>query len=249
MKKLPEKAAWLFEKLAFAYQPIGMMFADEKPAGAICFKKAGDGCIAALIFSAAKGKTVAIDRHSTGYSCSAFFLGYSDWIFNGVEYFLSHSPVPIGRECERFVKSPKLAKEFARAFVPQTQENATYVFKPVVSFAENEKPEIVIFFANADQLSALVFLIQYAHPLDFDRIKTGFASACMSMVTIPLSYARRGEEKAFWGLHDVAIRPSLPEALMTMAMPFSMFREMCDAAPDSFLSTEKWNKILERITK
>jgi uncharacterized protein (DUF169 family) len=90
MKTPQEKAKWLFEKMAFNYQPIGLMMADKKPEGAVSLKKKGNGCIASFIFQAAKGRTVVIDKDSTGYACSAFFLGYSDWIFTGIEYFLSH---------------------------------------------------------------------------------------------------------------------------------------------------------------
>ena len=247
MKTLQEKAKWLFEKMAFNYQPIGLMMADKMPEGAVSLKKKGNGCIASLIFLAAKGKTVAIDRDSTGYACSTFFLGYSDWIFTGIEYFLAHSPIPIGLECERFVQKPKIAKEFVRRLVPEKLEERTYVFKPFASFTAYEEPEVVIFFANPDQMSALVYLVHYAHPFDNDRIKTVFASACMGMTTIPLRYARAGEEKAFWGLHDIAVRPALPAELTTLAMPVPMFREICDMAPESFLKTEKWNKVLDRI--
>ncbi|MGV8134664.1 MAG: DUF169 domain-containing protein [Mangrovibacterium sp.] len=241
------KANWLISKLKLQYQPVGLMLAEHKPFNAICFKKSGSGCIASLIFSAAKGKTVAIDKNSTGYACSAFYLGYADWIFNGIEFFLSHSPVPIGMECERFVESPDLAREFVKSYVPLEHTNKTYVFKPVLAFKEDEKPETVLFFANADQLSALVFLIQHAHPLDYDKVKTGFASACQAMVTIPLQYARKGENKAFWGMHDISVRTALPKDIMTMAMPYTLFEEICIQAPQSFLITEKWKQIEKRI--
>ena len=248
MKSTFEKAIWLFERMQFAYQPIGLVMTDKKPDGASSFKKSGNGCIAKLIFSASKGKAVAIDKDSTGYPCSAFYLGYGDWIFDGIEYFLSNSPTPIGRECERFVKSPGLAKEFVESFVPETHSEKTYVYKPIAAFDRAENPEVVIFFANADQMSALVYLIHYSHPLDFDRVETGFASACMAMSTIPLRYAKEREDKAFWGMHDIAVRSSMPRELTTMSMPFSMFEEICTIADESFLRTEKWEKILERIT-
>lgn len=240
-------ANWLISKLRLRYQPVGLMFADKKPPHALFFKKSGNGCIAPLIFSAAKGKTVAIDKDSTGYACSAFYLGFAEWIFNGIEFFLSHSPVPIGRECERFVESPALAKEFVKSYVPLERIEKTYIFKPVPAFEEQEKPEIVLFFANADQLSALVFLIQHANPLDYDRVKTGFASACQAMITIPLQYARKGENKAFWGLHDISVRTSLPKDIMTLAMPYALFEEICNHAPKSFLITEKWKQIQRRM--
>jgi hypothetical protein len=69
----------------------------------------------------------------------------------------------------------------------------------------------------------------------------------MGMATIPLRYARAGEEKASWGLHNIAVRPALPAELTTLAMPLSMFRELCDLAPKSFLITDNWNKVLDRI--
>jgi hypothetical protein len=241
-----EKIQWLIDRLILNYLPVGLMLADKKPADAVSFKKKGKGCIASLIFSAAKGKTVAIDSESTGYPCSAFYLGYQDWIFQGIEYFLSSSPVPIGRECERFVHSPSLAKEYVESFVPEEHTKSAYVFKPVTLFAEDESPETVIFFANPDQLSALVFLIQYKHPLDFGRVVTGFASACMAMATIPLQYARKGESKAFWGLHDIAVRPSMPKDLMTISMPYKIFEEICSVADESFLNTENWASLLAR---
>ncbi|MEL7588041.1 MAG: DUF169 domain-containing protein [Prolixibacteraceae bacterium] len=242
-----ENANWLVSKLQLKYQPVGMMFADSIPEEAVYLKKSGTACIAPLIFSAAKGKTVAIDKNSTGYGCSAFYLGYADWIFDGIEYFLSNGPVPTDRECERFIKTPALAKEFVESYIPKQQTSKTYIFKPLLSFKEDETPETVLFFANPDQLSALVFLIQHNHPLDFDRIKTGFASACMAMATIPLKYARNGESKAFWGLHDLAVRMHLPKDIMSMAMPYALFEEICALAPDSFLVTETWKQIEGRL--
>jgi len=247
MKEMREKIAWLFDNLGFAFAPIGIMLADKIPEDALYFKRKGNGCIASLIFLASKGKTIAINKDSTGYPCSAFYLGYTDWIFDGVEYFLSHSSIPFGRECERFIKNPELAKEFVQSYVPYEFTDKTYVFKPIVAFADDEKPEAVIFFANPDQLSALVFLIHYSQPLNYNKVITGFASACMAMATIPLQYARKNENKAFWGLHDIAVRSSIPEDLMTLSMPFPMFKELCNSAPESFLGTANWQKLLARI--
>ncbi len=126
-----------------------------------------------------------------GVPCSAFYLGYGEWIFPGIEYFLSHGPVP-GRECERFVKTPELAREYVASFKSARRREGAIVFKPVRAFTAGEEPVAVSLFADADRMSALVFLAHYAHPLSRDRIETGFASACMSLFTIPLRYADEG---------------------------------------------------------
>jgi uncharacterized protein (DUF169 family) len=247
MDRFKEQTQSFISQLGFQYLPVGMHIEAERPDGTVFFKKSGQGCIASLIFSASKGKTVSIGKSSTGYPCSAFYLGYNEWIFDGIEYFLSHSPLPIGRECERFVKTPSQAKEFVESYVPNKFTEGTYVFRPVNEYSDHNKPEIVIFYANPDQLSALVFLVQYSHPLDFNRIVTGFASACMAMVTLPMQYARRNEDKAFWGLHDIAVRPSFPKNIMTLSMPISMYEEIISITDESFLKTENWKKLLARI--
>lgn len=231
--------------LALRYMPVGCMFADEKPEGAMSFRKKGSGCIAPMIFSAAKGKTVAFDADSTGYPCSAFYLGYREWIFPGIENFLSDGPVE-GRECERFVRTPALAKEFVASMNTGGMRKGAVIFKPLESFGTHETPEIVILFADPDRMSALVFLAHAAHPQSLDRVVTGFASACMSFFTYPLRFAEQGAMKAFWGMHDIAVRPSLPKEITSLAMPFAMYREICEGAEESFLIGENWKKLLKR---
>jgi uncharacterized protein (DUF169 family) len=232
--------------LRLAYSPVACFFSEKRPEGAMGFKKKGGGCIMPLIFSAASGKTVAFDKETTGWPCSAFYLGYEDWIFPGIERFLSHGPVP-GRECERFVKTADQAEAYLKSVCFETKSKGTAVFKPVEKLDTGETPEIVVFFANADQLSALVYLLYYNAPEEENRVIARFASACGAAVTLPLHYARKGEKKAVWGLHDISARSRLPKELMTLAVPLSLFVEMGRDIEESFLATDAWRKIAERI--
>jgi hypothetical protein len=232
--------------LAMQYSPIGFYYADKKPKGAVGFKKAGSGCIMPLILKSAKGATVAFDEHSTGWDCSAFFLGYKDWIYTGVEYFLSHGPV-IGMGGERFVKTPRLAKQYLKSLRPTEKAHGTAVFKPLEKFGDLERPEIVIFFANPDQLSALVYLLYFSAPLEENRVVARFASGCASVVTLPLRYARNGMHKAVWGLHDISARARLPAELMTLTFPFNLLVDMWKDVKKSFLTTDNWETIAQRI--
>ncbi len=246
MRTIKENTELLKEKLHLEYMPVGFFLTNKVPDDAISFKKQGSGCVAPLIFSAAKGKIVAIGRDSTGYPCSSFYLGYSEWIFPGIENFLSHGPFP-GRDCEQFIKTPDIAREYIQSFKVDTEVKDTYLFKPLDRFNDQEQPEVVIFFGNSDQMSALVFLLHYDNPLASDRVITNLASACMSFVTIPMRYARNGEKKAFWGMHDISVRNSFPADITSMAMPYDVFIDMCSILEESFLFTEKWNKLTERI--
>lgn len=231
--------------MAMQYSPVGLYFADKKPDEAIGIKIPGSGCIIPLILTSAKGKTVAFDENSTGWECSAFHLGYKDWIFIGIEHFLSHGF--LFGECERFVKTPKLAKRYVESLKPQEKTKGAVVFKPLERFSDSERPEVVIFFANPDQLSALVYLLYFDAPEREDRIVARFASACGSIITLPLRYAQRGEKKAVWGLHDIFARARLPKELMSFALPFDLLELMWKEMKESFLYTERWANIAQRI--
>jgi uncharacterized protein (DUF169 family) len=233
------------QKLAMKYSPVGFYYADQRPKEAVGFKKSGSGCIMPLILASARGKTVAFDQHSMGWDCSAFYLGYKDWIFPGIEHFLSHGF--IGRDCERFVKTPALAKQYLKSLKLQEKAKGVAVFKPLEKFGHSEIPELVIFFANPDQLSALVLLLYFDAPEAEDRLITRFASACGSIVTLPLHYARRGEKKAVWGLHDISARARLSKELMSFTVPFDLLVEMWQHIDESFLRTERWASIAQRV--
>ena len=94
MKSLFETAKMYKDNLGLKYEPVGIYPEDEKPKDYLSFKNKGNGCIAPLIFKAASGKTVVIDEETTGYPCSAFYIGYQKWIFPGIEHFLSQGPMP-----------------------------------------------------------------------------------------------------------------------------------------------------------
>jgi len=248
MKKISEIGKVLKQKLAMEYSPVGFYFTDKKPDRALGFQKPGEGCIMPLILAGAKGKTVAFDKNSPGRDCSAFHLGYKDWIFTGIEYFLSHGVLG-GRNCERFVKTPKLAKRYVESIRFQEKTKGAVVFKPLEKFSDSEKPEVVIFFANPDQLSALVFLLYFDAPEEEDYVVARFASGCGSIITLPLQYARQNKKKAVWGLHDISVRARLPKELMTFAMPFSLLLEMYKDIKKSFIYTERWDNLVQRFRK
>ncbi|MCP4146933.1 MAG: DUF169 domain-containing protein [bacterium] len=169
-------------ELGLKYSPIGFYYADKKPEGSLGFKKSGNGCIMPLVLAAGRGKTVAFDQDSMGWACSAFHLGYTDWILKGIEYFLSHGVLFTG-SCERFVKTPALARMYVKSIRFPEKSRGAAVFKPLECFEDGEKPELVIFFADANQLAGLVTLLYFGAPGECDRVVTRFASSCGSIVT------------------------------------------------------------------
>jgi hypothetical protein len=243
--EINEIGSQLKEKLGLNFYPVGLYYSDTKPENAGGFKSKGNGCIMSLIFSAAKGNTIAFSPETTGWACSAFYLGYTNWIFEGIECFLSDGNVN-GRSGERFVKSSGNAKEYVKSFIPEKLNDNYTILKPLSDFLPGEKPEIVIFFANADEISGLIFLLYFNAPEEDNRVVTRFMSACGAVVTVPMKYKREGKLKAVWGMHDISARLRLPKDLMTLSMPFEMAEEMAGHLDTSFVITDNWKKIKER---
>ena len=228
------------------YKPCGVYFSDEKPADALELKKKGNGCIVPLILKASTGIPVVFTEESTGWPCSAFYLGFQDTIFEGIEYFLSNKD-DFWRPCERFIQNPALAKAFVDNVNPVKPDKKFVVIKPLEDFSANEEPESVLFFVNADQLSALVTLSHYDAPGRMDRVLAPFSSACMALVTLPLKLARKDEEKAVMGNFDIAARTRMPADLLSFAMPYAFLKKLAGFLPESFVTTHNWGTIKERI--
>lgn len=247
MGNIIDSAKKIREKLGMEYYPVGLCYSKERPSDSLFFKQKGNGCIMPLVLSAAKGKTVSVDADSTGWNCSAFYFGYADWIFEGIEYFLSDGLKT--RECEKFVRDPAEAKKYVESLRFKKPVSDVTVLKPLENFTEDEKPEVVIFFVNADQYSALTFLVYYDSPLSDDRIITQFASACAASVTIPLKYKQEQKLKAVFGMNDISARLRLPKDLMTLSMPVDLFEEISVYLDECFLNTSLWKQILKRNIK
>lgn len=227
------------------YKPCGVYFSNTKPENALELKKKGNGCIVPLIMKASTGVPLVFAEESTGWPCSAFYLGFQDSIFEGIEYFLSNKD-DFWRPCERFIQNPGLAKTLIENIHPVKPSKPYLVVKPLEDFADREEPESVLFFTNADQLSAMVFLSHYDAPGTTDRVLAPFASACMALVTMPLKMARKEEEKAVIGLFDISARTRMPSDLLSFALPWRFMKKLAEFLPESFVTTHNWQTIRER---
>jgi len=228
------------------YKLCGVYFSNAKPENALELKKKGNGCIVPLILKASTGIPLVVGEESTGWPCSAFYLGFQDTIFEGIEYFLSNKD-DFWRPCEKFIQNPALAKAFIDNVHPVKPDKSYIVVKPLQDFATDEEPESVLFFVNADQLSALVFLSHYDAPGSMDRVLAPFSSSCMALVTLPLKLSRKNEDKAVIGNFDIAARTRMPADLLSFALPYSFLKKLAVFIPESFVTTHSWGILKDRI--
>jgi len=151
-------------------------------------------------------------------------------------------------EGERYIKTPERAREYFAKMIPRRAPATYCVFKPIDQFERDKEPEVVIFFAPPDILSGLFTLMNYALERT-DAVYAPFGSGCGTILTYPLKEAVKEQPRATLGMFDVSARPMVERDFLTLAMPYSIFLKLLENVSGSFLQTESWKKVLQRIQK
>ncbi len=246
MKPFPE-ALWtqFRDTLGVKDFPLGVYYTNEKPEG-LTAKPGTHVCMIGLLQNAVKkGETVYFDKDHFGCPGGAYYMGLTGAIRPNIEYFLSCG-IPGEMEGERYIKRPEKAREYFGKMKPRRAPASYCVFKPLEQFDENEKPEVVSFFAPPDLLSGLFTLTNYSLEVT-DAVEAPFGSGCSSIVTYPLKEAEKKEPRAILGMFDVSARPMVGKEILTFSMPYSLFLTLIENVKGSFLETESWKKVLHRI--
>ncbi|AQS58163.1 DUF169 domain-containing protein [Desulforamulus ferrireducens] len=245
------------------YSPVAVILTNEKPDSAMQFKEGRWGCVAAMLTAASKGKTAVFDRKTFGCIGGGVGLGFGNQYVNfpgGIEYFLSTGNpefcnseigknivrnMPALEHGERYIKNPELAKKFVDN-LPMTDVPTEYVvFKPLAEVAEGETPKVVVFMVNADQLSALVVLANYARETNINVIAP-FGAGCHSICIIPYKEEEAANPRAVIGMTDISARKVVDKDILSFAVPYKMYLEMESNVEGSFLEEHEWIRIRER---
>jgi len=64
---------------------------------------------------------------------------------------------------------------------------------------------------------------------------------------LPLKEAEKEEPRAILGMFDVSARPMVEREILTLSMPYSLFLKLLENISGSFLETESWKKVRQRI--
>ncbi|SHK25124.1 DUF169 domain-containing protein [Desulforamulus aeronauticus] len=251
------------DSINLKYSPVAIVFTDEKPEGALQFKEGRWGCVIAMLAGAAKGKTVVFDRKTYGCIGGGAGLGFGNTYVNfpgGIEYFLSiGNPefcqtefgqavvrnMPAISHGEAYKKTPELAKSFTDALPYYDVPTEYVVFKPLEQVLPTEKPEVVVFLATPDQISALVVLANYNRH-GGDNVISPFGAGCHSICIIPLNEGKSENPRGVIGLFDISARNKVDKDILSFSVPYKMFLEMEEHVEESFLTQDVWLKIKER---
>ncbi len=201
-----------------------------------------------MLTAAAKGKTAVFDRQTAGCMGGKVGLCFGNTygsVPGGIENFLS-TGTP-GREGEAYKKTPQLAASFVDQ-LPFTDIPQTFViFKPLAEvYPARETPQVVCFYANPDQLSALVVLANYGRP-GADNVVIPFSAGCHTVCLLPYFQGTQERPRAVVGITDITARPYVDADILSFSVPWGMFLEMEENVAGSFLEKHQWHKVRERI--
>ncbi|MFA5405611.1 MAG: DUF169 domain-containing protein [Ignavibacteria bacterium] len=231
-------------------QPVAVLLTNDDPAEGLKFKEATWGCVASMLVAASKGRTAYFDRNTFGCVGGGTGLGFGNQYEENdfpIEYLLSTGKKDYNNEKiksryitegECYIKTPELALKFVENMPMRNIKEKFVTFKPLELLNLTDKPEMVIFLVNPDQLSALVVLSNYDRE-DNMNVIAPFCAGCQSIL---FGYAEEEKEnpKATIGFFDISARKYIDKNLLTFTIPFKMFRKMESNVEKSFLTKEQW---------
>ena len=227
--------------------PLALYYSDDP--GGVETARAGDGhrCLIGDLAKARRNGAIAFDSAGTACFGGKRYLGFSPGAMPNFNEFISCG-IPGKLEGERYKKTPEIVDEF---FANQTElaAPARYaVFKRWDMLTAADDPRVVVFFAPPDVLSGLFTLAGFGTAAD-DPVIAPFGAGCATIAQYPMLECDRERPRAVLGMFDVSARPSVPENLLTFAVPMPLFTRMVADMDESFLITGSWHKVARRIGK
>jgi uncharacterized protein (DUF169 family) len=247
----------LVDALKLKMQPVAIFLTNDKPDDGLHLKEGSTGgCVAVLLVAASRKSRIAFfDRNTYGCPGGGTGLGFGDRYGKlPVDCLLSTGNKEIaaqmGRagsamaEGERLYKNPELVRKWIDS-LPITDVPTEYVvFKPWELVTAKDEPELIVFFTNADQLSALVVMMDYNRGTN-ESVAAPFGAACQSIL-YGYAEAKKKHPRGIIGFFDVTKRSLVDRETLTFTIPYKMFKEMEANLEGSFLDMHAWRKLQER---
>jgi hypothetical protein len=118
------------------------------------------------------------------------------------------------------------------------------VFAPASRWEEIGSPDLVLVFADADQISALVTMLGSHNGRALNTLAP-FGAACHSIV-FAADQMQKDEPMAIMGLFDISQRTKAIAPYLSLTMPFALWDELGQDLEKSCLTTHAWREIEKR---
>jgi hypothetical protein len=84
---------------------------------------------------------------------------------------------------------------------------------------------------------------------DPEVVNSPWGAACTNLITWPLKYLARGENKAVTGGWDPSARKFFKPDELSFTVPYQMFAQMLERFEESFLMTKTWATVRKKISR
>ncbi len=224
--------------------PIVFFYTDGDGGAEKFEKPAGRSCLICELSKVRKGRSLWFNNDSLGCGGARRYLGYTDKMRPGFEYFLSCGNEKM--EGERYIRTPEMVSELMKNQKKLPSEGRNIVFKRWDKISEGDEPVAAIFFATPDVLSGLFTLA------NFDQVEpngtyTPFGAGCSSIVHYPYFESLEERPRAVIGMFDPSARPCVPANTLSFAVPLIKLEKMISYMEESFLITDTWETVKKRI--
>jgi uncharacterized protein (DUF169 family) len=192
-------------------------------------------------------KTAYFSAEQFGCPGCAFWLGFMKPQSETIIHYVS-TGIPGQMEGERYCDSPDALRRIQTDIDPEPAAGKFCVVKPLSLFTADEEPQQVVFFARPESLSGLHQLATFVtgNP---EVVASPWGAACTNMITWPYKYQARGENRAVLGGWDPSARKFFGTDELTFTVPYTMFIQMCERFPESFLKTKTWTTVQKKINR
>jgi len=204
-------------------------------------------CLVCELAKVRKGTSLVVNERSLSCSGAKYFCGYVKERVPDFRYFLS-SGKPGGISGERYKRTPEIVDLADRNAAHIPVEGRHYVFKRWDKLSGADDPDVVIFFARPEVLSGLFTLANFEES-DPDGVICPFSSGCGSMILYPWLEQQKENPRAVLGMFDPSARPCVPVDMLSFAVPMKKFARMAGCVEESFLVTDTWKKVTEKIER
>jgi uncharacterized protein (DUF169 family) len=202
-------------------------------------------CLIGALSRVRNGRSLCFDVDSIGCPGGKRYAGFADKLMPNFEYFLSCG-IPGQMKGERYKKSAELVREVLKLAPAFKAPSRFIVFKRWDLLEESDEPEVAVFFAPPDVLAGLFTLANFdeAEP---NGVFAPFGAGCSSIIQYPYLEGRSARPKGVLGMFDISARPFVPQDILTFSVPMAKLVRMIGNAEESFLITDSWRKVQDRI--
>lgn len=232
------------ERFNGAELPIAFYYTDEEGRA----ERPGAGtsrCLIGALSEVRGGRSLCFDAEAIGCPGGRRYAGFAETVMPNFEFFLSCG-IPGRLKGERYKKSPELVRE-AMSLAPSfAAPHRFLVFKRWDRLEQRDQPHVAVFFAAPDVLAGLFTLANFDEG-EPNGVFAPFGAGCSSIIQYPYLEGQSSRPRGVIGLFDISARPHAPANVLTFSVPLAKLARMTANAPESFLITESWQRVQERI--